>query len=335
MASPTGSGAAQFSFSSLGSLAYVPGTGAGQAEMTLVWVDRNGAEEPIPAPPRLYLRPRLSPDGRRLAIEITGAKTDIWIYDLSRETLTPLTFEGDKIHAGWTPDGKRAVYSTDTHLYWKPSDGSGPEELLVENQGGFSAPSVTPDGKLVAYHTVTSQTNRDIWALPLESDPSSREAGSGQGRTARVLLQTPSNESAPAFSPDGRWLAYASDESGRTEVYVRSFPSLEGKWRISTEGSGGPLWNPNGRELFYRSGGKMMAVDVTAEPTFSSGRPKALFDDQYDPDPGGNRPNYDVSRDGQRFLMLKPVEQQTTALTQIHVVLNWFEELKRRVPSGQ
>ena len=138
------------------------------------------------------------------------------------------------------------------------------------------------------------------------------------------------------FSPDGRWLAYASDESGRTESYVRSFPSLEGKWRVSTEGGSGPLWNSNGRELFYRSEGKMMAVDVTTQPTFSPGRPRVLFDDPYSPDPGGgNRPNYDVSRDGQRFLMLKPVPQQTTALTQINVVLNWFEELKRRVPTKQ
>jgi len=216
------------------------------------------------------------------------------------------------------------LYSTLTHFYWKPSDGSGPEELLAEGNG-FSAPSVTPDGKLVAYHAVLSNLNRDIWALPLEGE-----------RKARVLIQTPANESTPMFSPDGRWLAYVSDESGRSEVYVRSFPSLEGKWRISTEGSGGPFWNPNGRELFFRSGGKMMAVDVTTQPTFTPGQPKALFDDKYEPDPtGGQRPNYDVSRDGQRFLMIKPNEQQGQTATQIHVVLNWFEELKRRVPAAR
>ncbi|MCH8268007.1 MAG: PD40 domain-containing protein [Acidobacteria bacterium] len=328
MSSTEGTGAGQFSFSNLGSLVYVAG-GNQQAASSLVWVDRGGTEEPVNAPPRQYLRPRLSPDGQRLAVEIVGQKTDIWIYDLSQETLTPITFEGDKIQVAWTPDAKRIVYSSagqadgTRRLYWKPADGTGSEELLTSNQYGFNAPSMTPDGKWLAWHVINPETSRDIWGLPLEGE-----------RKPRPLLQEPFNESAAAFSPDGRWLAYASDESGQSEVYVRSFPGLEGKWRISTEGGGGPYWNPNGRELFYRSGNKMMAVDVTTQPTFTPGRPTMVFEGQYNPDPTGQRPNYDVSPDGQRFLMMKRAEQQTDALTQINVVLNWFEELKQKVPAN-
>ena len=248
MSSGGGTGAGQFSFSNLGSLVYVAG-GNQRTASSLVWVDRGGTEEPVNAPPRQYLRPRLSPDGQRLAVEIVGPKTDIWIYDLSRGTLTPITFEGDKFQVAWTPDAKRIVYSSTGQadgtfrLYWKPADGTGNEELLTSSQNRFSAPSMTPDGKWLAYHVINPETSRDIWGLPLEGE-----------RKPRPLLQEPFNESAAAFSPDGRWLAYASDESGQSEVYVHSFPGLEGKWRISTEGGGNPAWSHDGREIFYFSG---------------------------------------------------------------------------------
>jgi hypothetical protein len=169
---------------------------------------------------------------------------------------------------------------------------------------------------------VTATTGIDIWVLRLSD------------HKAQPFLQSRFNESAPCFSPDGRWLAYVSDESGRIEVYVQPYPGPGGKWQISTEGGTEPVWNPNGKELFYRSGNKMMAVDVTTQPSFSAGKPKMLFEGQYLPTPV-TYPDYDVSPDGQRFLMLKPVEQSATAPTQINVVQNWFEELKRRVPTGR
>jgi len=153
-------------------------------------------------------------------------------------------------------------------------------------------------------------------------------------RKVLPFLRTPFNESAARFSHDGHWLAYISDESGHWEIYVQPYPGPGARWQISTEGGTEPLWNPNGRELFYRSGDKMMAAEITTQPSFSAGQPKVLFEGHYQSAPG-TFPNYDVSPDGQRFLMLKASEQEAAAPTQINVVLNWFEELKRRAPRAK
>jgi Tol biopolymer transport system component len=152
-------------------------------------------------------------------------------------------------------------------------------------------------------------------------------------REIQTFLQTPFDEGAPVFSPDGRWLAYSSDESGRREVYVQPYPGPGGKWTISAEGGSEPVWNRNGRELFYRSGDRMMAVEIVTQPSFSAGRPKLLFEGRYLPSTVQTA-NYTVSPDGQRFLMVKPRAADESAPTQINIVLNWFEELKRRVPTG-
>jgi len=183
---------------------------------------------------------------------------------------------------------------------------------------------------MLAFFEINPTTGYDIWVLRM-GDPS---AGSGQVRKTQPFLRTRFDEAAPQFSPDGRWLVYVSNESGHFEVYAQPYPGPGGKWQISTEGGTEPVWNPNGRELFYRSGDKMMAVDITTQPSFAAGKPRMLFEGQYVPTPA-TLPNYDVSPDGQRFLMLKPSEQEQSAPTQINVVLNWFEELKRRVPAGK
>jgi hypothetical protein len=167
------------------------------------------------------------------------------------------------------------------------------------------------------------KTGYDIWVLHVSD------------RKAQPFIRTPFNETVPQFSPlDGRWLAYVSNESGRNEIYVQAYPGPGGKWQISTDGGTEPVWNRNGRELFYRSGNKMMAVDITAQPSFSAGKPRVLFEGPYLPTPA-TFPNYDVSLDGQRFLMLKPAEKIQAQSTQINVVLNWFEELKQKVPTGK
>ncbi|MBI4480159.1 MAG: PD40 domain-containing protein, partial [Acidobacteria bacterium] len=330
MANP-GTGAAQFSLSNLGSLAYISGTPQ-SANVNLVWVDRHGTSQPLPAPARNYRAPKLSPDGRQVAVDIG---TDVWIYDIPHDTLTRFTFEGSNAStaAAWTPDGKRIVFPSNKgggapNLFWKPADGSGPEERLTTSQNTQRVGSFSPDGRTEIYSEVDPKTGQDLWVLTMDGD-----------RKPRVFLQTPFNESSAQISPDGHWLAYASDESGRLEVYVRPFPEPGGKWQVSTDGGSEIAWSHKGNELFYRTGGqkeKMMAVDVQTQPTFSAGKPRLLFDEPYVANPLTSAGAlYSVSPDGQRFLMTKAVVQPQAALTQINVVLNWFEELKQKVPVKQ
>ncbi len=320
------SGAAQYGISDTGSLVFVSG-GFQSTQSRLVWVSRNGAEHALAAPAHAYQFPRLSPDGRRVAVDIAEQEPQVWLYDLSRETLTRFTFERSaNQNPTWTPDGKRIAISSNkegqTNIFWQLADGSGGQERLATSEFPNIPMSWSPDGKLLAFIENNPATGQDIWVLRMSD------------RKAQPFLRTPFNESVPRFSPDGRWLAYISNESGRFEIYVQPYPGPGGKWQISTEGGTEPVWNPNGRELFYRSGEKMMAVDITTQPGFAAGKPRMLFEGPYEPTLFTN-PNYDVSPDGQRFLMLKPTEQARVAPTQINVVLNWFEELKQKVPTGK
>jgi Tol biopolymer transport system component len=319
------SGAAQYSFSATGSLVYVSG-GFQATQNKLVWVGRNGTEQAVAAPAHGYLIPRLSPDGGRVAVGIAEQENQIWLYDLSRETLTRLTFEGNSSNGPvWTPDGKRVVFNSNkeggTNIFWQLADGSGGLERLTTSEYLHAPMSWSPDGQLLAFHEVNPTTQRDIWVLRMGD------------RKPQPFLRTQFDEAVPRFSPDGHWLAYMSNESGRYEIYVQPYPGPGGKWQISTDGGTESAWNRNGRELFYRSGNKMMAVDVTTHPSLSVGKPRMLFEGRY-AQPPFPATNYDVSPDGQRFLMLKPIEAAQAAPTQINVVLNWFEELKRRVPVG-
>lgn len=305
------SGASQFGFSSGDSLVYVPPI---KAQRRLVWVSRDGAEQTLPAPPRNYGSARLSPDGRRVAVEI---EEEIWIYDLSRDTLTRFTFEGTASDPVWTPDGKRITfYSDNGNIFWQLADGSGGRERLTTSNYINVPWSWSPDGQLLAFQENNPATGKDILILRLSD------------RTVQPFLRTPFVEGGPAFSPDGRWLAYASDESGRPEIYVRSYPGPGGKWQVSTEGGNEVVWNRSG--IYYRSSNKMMAVEVAIQPTFSVGKPRVLFEGQYVrnewPQTGAI---YDVSGDGQRFLMGKQSGEQ------VNVVLNWSEEVKEKVPRGK
>jgi Tol biopolymer transport system component len=323
----TVTGVAQYSFSSTGLMVNVPG-GIQSAQSKLVWVNRNGSAQPLAAPAHAYLNPRLSPDGRRVSVGIVEQESQVWLYNLSRETLTRLTFEGNgNSYPVWTPDGKRIAFQSKKEepsgplkIFWQLADGSGGPERLTTSEDTQAPLSWSPDGQLLAFIEINPTTGYDIWVLRLGD------------HKAQPFLRTPFNESVPRFSPDGRWLAYISDESGRYEIYVQPYPGPGGKSQISTDGGTEPVWNPNGRELFYRIGDKMMAVDIATQPSFTAGKPRMLFEGQYVPTPA-TFPNYDVSPDGQRFLMLKPIEQ-AVGPTQINVVLNWFEELKRRVPPG-
>ena len=318
----TFSGAAQYSFSGTGALVYVP-LSVQATQRRLMWVSRSGVEQPVAAPARAYRGPRLSPNGQEVAVAVEGQETQVWLYKLSRDTLTRLTFQGStNFNPNWTRDGKRIAFtSIGQGLRWQAADGSGGSEVLSELGGAPN--SWSPNGQLLAFDDSTSSTGQDIGVLHLVD------------YKVEQFLATPFNEGAAQFSPDGRWLVYVSNESGRNEIYAQPYPGPGGKLQISTDGGGEPLWNPNGRELFYRSRDRMMAVDINTQPSFSAGKPKVLFTGQYQPSssPVPNA-NYDISHDGQRFLMLKPGGQDQAA-TQINVVLNWFEELKQKVPTGK
>ena len=323
VAESTVTGATQYSISDTGSLAYVSG-GTQAYQRRIVWVSRNGTEQPLPALPQAYQYVRLSPDGQRVAVELDN---QVWLYDLARDTLTRFTFEGDANNSPvWTPDGKRIAFFSNKegpqNIFWQLADGSGGLERLTTNDYANVPRSFSPDGQLLAFHENNPKTGKDIWVLRLSD------------RKAEPFLRTPFIEGGPTFSPDGHWLAYVSNESGRPEVYVKPYPGPSGKWQISTEGGTEPAWNRNGRELFYRSGDRMMALDVATQTGFSAGKPRLLFERPYF---RSNFPlvstAYDVSADGQRFLMVKETEPGA-AVTQINVVLNWFEELKHRVPTG-
>jgi serine/threonine-protein kinase len=318
-------GAAHYSISDDGLLTYVAGT-AITGKRKLVWVDRKGASISVTEDLLAAYCPSLSPDGKSLALAIDeGARVNAWIYELEERRLTRLTFQGPRNRPlTWTSDGKRLTYASTRagplNLYWKAADGSGDEERLLVSEYNQYPCSWSPDGELLAFTEIHPHTGKDIWLLPLHGD-----------KKARPFLCTPFNEGEAAFSPDGRWIAYTSDETGQGEVYVQPFPSTGGKWQISRDGGSEPVWATSGKELFYRNGNKMMAVMIVTVPAFTADQPRTLFEGHYySLDPGW--PQYAVSLDGQRFMMIK--EEEDVLPSQLHVVLNWHEELKRLVPTN-
>jgi eukaryotic-like serine/threonine-protein kinase len=320
---------AQYSLSATGSLVYVPG-GIQAAPRRLVWVDRSGVEQVLSAPARTYQNPRLSPDGKRVAMMISEPETNIWAYDFVRDTSAQLTFQGIfHVMGAWRPDGKQIAFGSiplkeaTENLFLQLADNSGGLERLTSGEYDREPNSWSHDGQFLAFVEINRTTGNDIWVLHISD------------HKAQPFLRTAANESAPQFSPDGRWLAYVSDETGGSEIYVQPYPGPGGKSRISAGGGTEPVWNRNGRELFYRSGDKVIAVEIATQSSFAAGKPRMLFMGPYLPTNNqGKFPNYDVSPDGQHFLMVKPIEEAQAAPTQINVVLNWTEELKQRVPAG-
>ena len=309
-------------FSHTGDLVYVSDVGREMGN-TLVWVDRQGGEQLLSAPPRVYSQPRLSPDGQRLSVQIIDPQIDIWVYDIRRDTWTRLTFQ-EGVNPLWTPDGKWITFQSNRSgprsLFRKPADGTGAAEQFLTTGYALTPHSWSPDGTALAFTEVHPTTSGDIWVLSL---------GEGE-RKPQPLIQTPFAETGAVFSPDGHWLAYRSSESGGQEIYVQPYPTTGAKWQISTGGGDEAQWAHSGEELFYRSGDKMMAVEIKTNPTFIAGTPKLLFEGSYVR--YGPRANYDVTLNGQRFLMIKKSDQEST-VSQLEVIQNWFEELKRLVPT--
>jgi serine/threonine-protein kinase len=293
--SDTYSGSAQFAICGDGTLAYVP-VQARSANLKPVWVDRGGRVEPLPGAPRgNYSTVAISPDGERVALTILdGDKGDVWIYDLERDTVNPLTSGGDGGFPVWAPDGKRVIFSSrDYELCRQSADGSSERELLIEGIG--MQPSCSPDGKEIFINVLDPNLSVDIWVVPLE--------GKEKGQP-RPFIQRNNNQRQGVWSPDGRWVAYSSDETRWWEVYVEPYQGPGAKIRIST----------------------MMAATIETEPEFRVTGTEVLFEGRY---LTSEYHNYDVAPDG-RFLMIQESEESKPPC--IHVVLNWFEELKRLVP---
>jgi len=304
--------------SSEGTLAYILGDAGSRS---LVWVDHEGKSTLLMEAQGSLELPRVSADGQRVALTIDY---DIFIYDLPREVLSPLAGEGFNHAQAWSTEGSRVAFSStkggvEPNIFLASPDGSEEWERLTTSPNEQYPGSFSPDGKVLAFTEVDPSSGRDIWLLPTEGDSSPQS-----------FLRTEGNEWEPRFAPNGQWIAYTSDESGQDEVYVRPYPIGPGEWQISNQGGRDPLWAPDGRTLFYRNGLQMMAVAAEIEPTFSPGRPSLLFEAEYNSHPSGHM-SHDISPDGQRFLMIW--EETAPEQTRINVVLNWFEELKRLVPT--
>jgi serine/threonine-protein kinase len=317
------SGAAEFGISRGGTLAYLSGESISLEINTLVWVDRQGHEEPLGVPARRYSYLRISPDGTRAALDIRDQENDTWIWDFMRRTLTRLTFDpGLNRGSAWSPDGHRVAFSAQRegseNINWQAADGTGAAERLTQGSKAEFPLSFSPDGKHLLLST--GSPPRDIAIVSLEGD-----------HRVEPLIHTPFDEATAAFSPDGRWIAYDSNESGRFEVYVRPFPNVNsGRWQISVGGGSSPVWARNGRELFYYNPPKAMAVAIQGGSSFVASNPQMLFQGPYFVPTAGQV--YDVSPDGRRFLMIKPAQPTNgSSAPQLVVVLNWLEDLKQHV----
>ncbi len=293
-----------------GTLAYLPGL---SRNSRLMWIDRHGAQRPLDGERRPYVHPRVSPDGRRVVLAILGdtGAPEIWIYDAARGNRVRLSPSGTR--PIWTADGQAITFQMEGNLYSAPADDSSAPRPLFRRDERFSTLfplAWSRDGGLLMFSAPVPATNRDVWIR--RSD-----------ETIVPFLETARDERAATFSPDGRWVVYAARETGREEqVYVQPYPGPGSREVVSPGGGVEPLWSPTGREIFYLSvdGTKMMSVDVRTEPTLTVGEPRELFAGRFRTADGSFWSNYDVSRDGQNFLMLEADEGSTP---RVNVVLNW------------
>jgi eukaryotic-like serine/threonine-protein kinase len=298
--------------SASGTVIYAPTA----AVSRLVSVSQQGAEQPLNDVARSYANPRLAPDGSRVLVQAG----DLWIQDVTRSSFTRLTPRDAVINAFpmWLPDGRRVIYRSPSGLRIQDAEGSGGGQLVTGTSDYDYPAALAADGDTLVFMRSTQETSFDILMLSLRNPTE-----------IRPLLKTAAYEGGARLSPDGKWLVYVSNESGQNDVYLRAFPALDRRWSISTQGGTQPLWNPNGKEIFYRNGDKMMAVEVTTTPHVTLSTPRVLFEQRYAYGAGITMANYDVTLDGQRFIMVK----DESGAARLNVILNWLSELRRVAPA--
>jgi dipeptidyl aminopeptidase/acylaminoacyl peptidase len=286
----------------------------------LVWVDRGGRKTVSLDGMDKARMVRLSPDDKRFVVSRYGSNVDLWLSDVTGENVTPFTFDpGSDQFPVWSPDGSRIVWASNRegiyHLYERAANGAGQDALLLKSDYFKFPTDWSRDGRFILYREINPKTKYDVWVLPVGPQT--------VAQSPFPILQTEANETAATFSPDGQWIAYNSDESGRYEVFVKSFPGGEGKRQVSTGGGIGPLWRGDGKELFYQApDGKLMAVAVKVGTSFETGTPAPLF--EFRASANVITPYYDVTRDGRRFLLSTVVETEPNA--PLTVVVNWAAE---------
>ncbi len=335
------SGHGDFDFSQTGTLVYVSSNAGISFPYSIWWLESTGETKALQSPPGVYENPRFSPDGKRLAVALASnpMRGDIWVKDLESGTMSRLTrLPGRNNAPVWTPDGKGIVFASYLHaapgVYWIRADGSGEPQRLTESKTRQVPRSFSPDGKRLAYTQYGADVHAEIWTAPFDGDRDQPRLGNPE-----AFLRRSYSEIEPAFSPDGRWLAYSSDESGSRELYVRPFPTSEGKIQISTGGGSRPIWSRDGHKLFFLTPDWriMVTAYVANGDSFTAAKPqvwspKALLDS------GGNYP-YDLAPDGKRFaVVLNAVateEKEQKPIDSVAVRLNFFDELRRKIPSGK
>jgi Tol biopolymer transport system component len=314
-----------FAVSESGTLAYVAGTFQGIGPSAPVWVSRAGLEAALPLEKRRIESIALSPDGQRIAMQVyegtsTSPQRDIWVYDIARGTMSRLTFDGGSRGTVWTHDSTRIVHAFSrgrTQVRAVAVDGGTPTTMAGGGPSRWVPSSTTRDEALIAGVAAPGDAP--------QTGVSVVHVGKA-GADAQPFMDLPQfSENGARFSPDGRFIAYSSDKTGREEVYVAAYPPGRGEWPVSTDGGTSPRWRADGRELFYRSGNRMIAVAVDTSAGFRAGATKVLFERELF---GGPDEPWDVSADGQRFLMLEAAPT-TTAAKELHIIVNWIEELKR------
>ncbi|HEX7793488.1 MAG TPA: protein kinase [Vicinamibacterales bacterium] len=333
--SSNANGSAQFAVSENGRLIHISGSAASSAA-PILWLDATGKTMPLRQTPADWSSPAFSPDGARLAMDISdGTQTDIWVYDWARDTLSRLTFDkADDFRPAWSPDGRRIVFASkrgdtgETNLYWQRADGTGEVQQLTEGPNAKYGGSFHPSGKYLAYTENRPGTSSDVMILPLEGD----EASGWKPGKATAFLSAPYVEGAPEFSPDGRWIAYLSNESGRNEVYVRPFPGPGGKWQISNGDADDPRWSRTKHEMFFLAAATsrvMRSVYTVEGDSFRAEKPTQWSDVALGARPRPPSRDLDIHPDGQRFVIATGAQGSNSNLDKVVLTLNFFDELKR------